>query len=75
MEEPLIRSAWDVLLFTGPLVVLLLLAFLGLDENLFAPRRRVCSPERFSADDRRRQRHASDPDGRPWRSPGNLPRN
>jgi hypothetical protein len=67
VQEPLLKSGWDTLLYGGPLVALLLLGFFGLDQSVSAPKRRARARTDVSRNDPRNQPPPSDPDGRPWR--------
>lgn len=72
VQQPLLKSGWDTILLGGPLVAMLLVRFFGLDEVLFAPKRRTQARAHISRTDPWNQPPPSDPDGRPW--PARRPR-
>ncbi|HVU46588.1 MAG TPA: hypothetical protein VHD85_10710 [Terracidiphilus sp.] len=73
MQDTVLRSGWDTLLFALPFIGMLLVAFFRLDEAFAAPKRH---PDPAKSATRRPacgvdedgQPLMSDPDGRPWRA-------
>lgn len=65
MQETVLQSNWDIFLYAGPLVALLLMSVFRLEEYFAAPK--PARPRRpVSGMDSRGEPMLSDPDGRPW---------
>lgn len=67
VEQTLLKSGWDTVLFGGPLIGFLLIGFFRLDEIFSAPKRVDRRHRARSAADPQLRPEFSDPDGRPWR--------
>jgi hypothetical protein len=67
MNDVILKSGWDILLYGVPLVGTLFLGFFRLDQIISAPRQSLPSRHKVIGCDSKGEPLFSDPDGRPWR--------
>jgi hypothetical protein len=69
MQDAILKSGWDSLLFAVPFVGMLLLVFLRLDEVIAAPKGVGRHVRPACGEDKDGETILTDPDGRLWNQP------
>ena len=67
MQDTILKSGWDTLLFAVPSLGMLLIGLFRLDELFAAPKQRLTMRRPASGIDENGRLLMTDPDGRPWR--------